>query len=40
MAKGNLLTSEWSLRELVELLKQLSVLLLFDDGTDHADWPG
>ena len=36
LAKGNLLTSEWGLRELVELLKQLSVLLLFDDGTDHV----
>ena len=30
------LTSEWGLRELVELLKQLSVLLLFDDGADHV----
>ena len=36
LAKGNLLTPEWSLRELVELLKQLSVLLLFDDGADHV----
>ena len=28
LAKGNLLTPEWSLRELVELLTQLSVLAI------------